>query len=273
MNRFFRLFASVATAGALTIGLLATTQVEAKAAPSSPNPEKRVVCNAPVVRLREKPTKASAMVGQKTEGQTVTGTKTGTWLKLGKNRYIAYYYTCPAKPKATQQKTPATRANQTLQRNPNSPSRSQTRPKLTTLMRQPTSTNGSRTGPFGNRFHPILKVWRLHTGVDIGNTCNKPIVAASAGRVTFVGQMTGGGNTIVISHGTFAGVRLVETKYLHLRSTLVRAGQSVSSGQVIGMTGNTGLSTVCHLHFSTYENGKPVDPQKYIGPLTSLKNY
>ncbi len=236
------------------------------------------MCNAPVVRLRAKPTKASAEIGKATQGQAVTGTKTdtktGTWLKLGNNRYIAYYYTCATKEKAAPK--PAAPKKQNTQhpgRNTKAPSRSASRPSLSTLMIQPTSTNGSRTGPFGQRLHPILRVWRLHTGVDIGNTCNKPIVATASGKVTFVGKTAGGGTTTVISHGQFAGVRHVETKYLHQSLTLVRAGQTVRSGQVIGMTGKTGLATSCHLHYSTYENGKPVDPQKYIGALTKLRNY
>ena len=248
-------------------------------------PEKRVVCNAPVVRVRAKPTKASPQVGQKTEGQTVTGTRTGTWLKLDQNHYIAYYYTCPAPKKTPPTQAPpkpvvkapakktAQKAKPADDRASKTVSRSAGRPTLPTPMLQPTSTNGSNTGPFGMRLHPILKIRSLHTGVDIGNRCNSPIVAAASGTVTFTGWTNGGGNTTVISHGTLNGVKLVETKYLHQSSILVRPGQKVKRGQLIGRVGATGMSTACHLHFSTYENGKPVDPQKYIGALTSLRNY
>ncbi len=217
-----------------------------------PIARKRVVCQAPVVRLRAKPTTASTQVGQKSKGQAVTGTKTGNWLKLGKNKYIAYYYTCPTPKKAA------------LKRGA---------PKTTTPMRQPTSTNGSTTGPFGKRLHPILRIWRLHNGVDIGNTCDKPIVAAAAGTVTSTGWTAGGGNTTVISHGTLNGVRLVQTKYLHQSKMLVKPGQKVKKGQLIGRVGTTGMSTGCHLHFGTSENSQAVDPQRYIGPVSKLRNY
>lgn len=277
MSRIARRFASsfVVLALLVPVGVLPMTDAQA-----AQKREQRVVCNAPKVRLRAEPTKASAIVGQKNQGQTVTGTRTGTWLELGKNQYIAYYYTCPApEKKATPKKAAPKKATPKKQATKKpaaqKPAANKTAPKnsAATPMRQPTSTNGSTTGQFGNRLHPILRVWRLHDGVDIGNTCNKPIVAATAGTVTFTGKTAGGGNTTVISHGTFNGVRSVQTKYLHQSQMLVKPGQKVKKGQLIGRVGSTGMATVCHLHFGTYENGKAVDPQKYIGPVSKLRNY
>ena len=144
-------------------------------------PEKRVVCNAPVVRVRAKPTKASPQVGQKTEGQTVTGTRTGTWLKLDQNHYIAYYYTCPA-PKKTPPpgptkpvvKAPAKDRPKAKSADDRASRPSPVLPDAPRFRRRCAADvdQRSNTGPFGMRLHPILKIRSLHTGVDIGNRCN-----------------------------------------------------------------------------------------------------
>ena len=113
------------------------------------------------------------------------------------------------------------------------------------------------TSPFGNRLHPVLKVYKLHTGVDIaGNNCNgKPVVAAAAGTVIVAKYSTSYGNYVVIDHG--GGIT---TLYAHSSKLEVSVGQYVNAGQEIMKVGTTGYSTGPHLHFEVRENGTYVDP-------------
>lgn len=123
--------------------------------------------------------------------------------------------------------------------------------------------NGRFTSRFGMRYHPILKVRKLHTGADWAAPCGTPIGAAEAGRVTRAGWAGGYGNHIRIDHGTIAGIRVVTT-YSHLSSFGVTVGQEVKRGQGIGRVGNTGYSTGCHLHFEVIANGQFQDPLKWL---------
>ena len=116
--------------------------------------------------------------------------------------------------------------------------------------------------PFGMRFHPILHVWRLHEGVDFGASCGAPIYAAKSGTVVMSRMTLYSGNYTVIDHGTVSGVD-VTTTYSHQSSMAVRVGQHVSRGEVIGYVGDTGLSTVCHLHFEVRHDGSAVNPMDY----------
>lgn len=113
------------------------------------------------------------------------------------------------------------------------------------------------TSPFGNRLHPILKVYKLHTGVDIaGSGCNgKPVVAAADGTVIVAKYNSAYGNYVVIDHG--GGIT---TLYAHSSKLLVKVGQQVKAGQEIMKIGTTGYSTGPHLHFEVRENGTYVDP-------------
>ena len=113
------------------------------------------------------------------------------------------------------------------------------------------------TSAFGNRLHPILKVYKLHTGVDIaGSGCNgKPVVAAAAGTVIVAKYNVAYGNYIVIDHG--GGIT---TLYAHSSKLEVKVGDKVKAGQEIMKVGTTGYSTGPHLHFEVRENGTYVDP-------------
>ncbi|MBQ7765116.1 peptidoglycan DD-metalloendopeptidase family protein [bacterium] len=115
----------------------------------------------------------------------------------------------------------------------------------------------SVTSPFGNRLHPVLKVYKMHTGIDIaGSGCNgKNVVAAAAGTVITAGWISGYGNTVVIDHG--GGIT---TLYGHSQRLLVKKGQKVEKGEAIMLVGMTGYATGPHLHFEVRENGKYVNP-------------
>lgn len=114
------------------------------------------------------------------------------------------------------------------------------------------------------RMHPILHVYKLHTGIDFGAALGTPFRAARDGTVTFAGWSNGYGNRVVISHGTIGGDR-VSTTYNHMRSLSVSVGQHVRVGQKVGEVGSTGLSTGPHAHFEVQVNGKYVDPAPWLG--------
>ena len=124
------------------------------------------------------------------------------------------------------------------------------------------AANGPITSQFGLRFHPILHVWKLHTGTDFGVPCGTPVMAAADGTVISAGYGGGNGNRIVIDHGIVSGVGLAST-YNHLSAFVVKSGK-VKRGQLIAFSGTTGYSTGCHLHFETLENGQFVNPMKWL---------
>ncbi len=112
---------------------------------------------------------------------------------------------------------------------------------------------------FGMRKHPILRVWRMHEGIDILGLYGTPVYAAGAGIVKFVGWNGGLGLCVTIDHG-FG----YETTYGHLSRANVREGQRVSRFQKIGECGSTGLSTGPHLHYEVTFNGVKQNPVYYF---------
>jgi murein DD-endopeptidase MepM/ murein hydrolase activator NlpD len=102
-----------------------------------------------------------------------------------------------------------------------------------------------------SRFHPILKIYRPHLGVDYGAPEGAPVQAIGGGRVTWAGMKGGAGNMVQIRH-----TNGYETMYMHLSRVLVHNGQVVSQGQRIGLVGHTGLATASHLDFRIKQNGE-----------------
>jgi len=124
---------------------------------------------------------------------------------------------------------------------------------------------GPITSPFGMRFHPILHVWRMHDGIDIGVPTGTPVKAAASGTVTAAKWLTGYGNVVIISHG-----QNFSTLYAHLKSFLVKEGEEVEQGQVIAYSDNTGWSTGPHLHFSIYKIDPLTGHAEAVNPLDYL---
>ena len=110
------------------------------------------------------------------------------------------------------------------------------------------------------RWHPILKRYRPHLGVDIGAKRGTKIYATHAGKVIYAGWMGGYGKVIKIRHS-----KGFVSLYAHQSKLAVKKGAYVKRGQVIGYVGSTGRSTAPHLHFGLYKNAKAVNPMQYVG--------
>jgi murein DD-endopeptidase MepM/ murein hydrolase activator NlpD len=119
------------------------------------------------------------------------------------------------------------------------------------------------TSPYGMRFHPILRYWKLHDGTDFGGGCGTPIRAAAGGIVTDKYYNGGYGNRVFVSHGIHKGRHLVSV-YNHLSRYSTYVGQRVHQGDIIGYVGSTGYSTGCHLHFMIYSDGNTVNPMRWL---------
>ena len=119
-------------------------------------------------------------------------------------------------------------------------------------------------GPISSRFsrsrwHPILRIFRPHKGVDVAAPYGSNIIAPAAGRVTFAGRKLGDGLMVELDHGNG-----VTSRYAHCSAVKVRVGDFVSFGDEIASVGSSGLSTAAHVHFEVRVRGEPVDPLKYL---------
>jgi len=117
------------------------------------------------------------------------------------------------------------------------------------------------SSPFGFRVNPITgAMGEFHRGQDYVAQCGTAVHAAASGKVTFAGwHPFGGGNRVVIDHGNG-----LETTYNHLSAFNVQVGQTVGRGDIVAMSGTTGASTGCHLHFEVMVNGEVVDPLGWL---------
>ena len=118
-------------------------------------------------------------------------------------------------------------------------------------------------GPTSYWFEPPYGAYpHFHTGLDLVEPFGSPVFAADDGVVALVGSMTSGyGTYVVIAHaGGF------QTLYGHLSTAVVKVGQSVTQGTVVGLEGSSGSSTGPHLHFELRINQRPVDPTPYLPP-------
>ena len=115
------------------------------------------------------------------------------------------------------------------------------------------------------RFHPVLKKWRAHRGVDFAAPTNTPVRSTADGTVEFIGKKGGYGNLVMVRH-----FDKYLTVYGHLNKFAkgLKRGSEVEHGQVIGYVGSTGLATGPHLHYEFRIDGKHVDPLSVDVPTT-----
>ena len=132
------------------------------------------------------------------------------------------------------------------------------RPSAGAFKRFPIAGRIKVNSPFNpRRMHPIRHKIVPHWGVDFKVSVGTPVYAPSDGKVKFAGYMRGGGYVVILNHkGGYS------TVYMHLSKFDVKKGQSVSMGQVIAKSGNTGYSTGAHLHYELHVNGRAIDPLK-----------
>ena len=115
---------------------------------------------------------------------------------------------------------------------------------------------------FGMRIHPIYKARRMHYGIDFAAPRGTPIYATGDGIVKYVSKSlkkVGYGNQVEIDHG-YGYV----TKYAHMQEFVVKKGEKVKRGQLIGYVGSSGGSTAPHCHYEIHKDGRKVDPIQYI---------
>ncbi len=110
-----------------------------------------------------------------------------------------------------------------------------------------------------SRMHPVHHRPLPHEGMDIAAPAGSPIVATAKGRVTYTGRRNGYGLTVLIQHGFE-----YETLYGHASQILVRNGQEVERGEVIALVGRTGITTAPHVHYEVRQNGRPIDPHRFV---------
>ncbi|SMO70309.1 Peptidase family M23 [Balnearium lithotrophicum] len=127
-------------------------------------------------------------------------------------------------------------------------------------------TYGRITSPYGLRVNPVTGKLEFHLGVDIANYWGTPIRTPADGRVIKAGKCGLMGRCIEIDHGN--GVR---TYFGHMSKLLVRKGQFVKKGEIIGLMGSTGRSTGPHLHYTIKVNGKIVNPKLFLEAVRNVR--
>lgn len=125
----------------------------------------------------------------------------------------------------------------------------------------PYNGNFRISSKYGMRTHPKTKRWKMHTGIDIAMPKGTPLIATGNGRVIKIKWNSGGyGWYVDVSHDR---ENKVVVRYAHLKKIKVRVGDYVSKGDVIALSGNTGLSTGPHLHAELRLNGIHVNPMDF----------
>lgn len=112
---------------------------------------------------------------------------------------------------------------------------------------------------YGWRNDPFDGSREFHRGLDIVAPSGTPVRASADGLVTVAGRQAGYGKVVHLSHGSG-----LSTRYGHLSEVLVRPGQRVKQGDVLGRVGSTGRSTGPHLHYEVLRAGRQVNPRKYL---------
>ena len=131
------------------------------------------------------------------------------------------------------------------------------------FLRSPIEFSRVTSGFTSARFHPVLKTWRAHKGIDYGAPRGTRVRVTSDGYVTFVGRKGGYGNVVTVRHRNG-----FVTLYAHLSgfSQGLRQGKRVVQGEIVGFVGTTGLATGPHLHYEFHVNGVHQNPMRLAMP-------
>ncbi len=126
-------------------------------------------------------------------------------------------------------------------------------------VQRPMPAEFDQTSGFGPRSDPFTRSMAMHTGLDFRAPPGSPVRATASGKVVEAGWMGGYGNMVEIDHGNG-----LTTRYAHLSSIAVSAGDAVARGATVGRVGSTGRSTGPHLHYETRIDGDAADPMRFI---------
>lgn len=121
---------------------------------------------------------------------------------------------------------------------------------------------------FGMRMHPVLKIMRMHAGIDFTADRGTDIFATGDGVIEKAEWMNGYGNIIIINHG-FG----YKTRYAHCSEYKSKVGQKIKRGDIIALVGNTGLSSGPHVHYEVHFKGNAVNPVNYFFNDLSAEEY
>jgi len=116
------------------------------------------------------------------------------------------------------------------------------------------------TSGFGGRADPINGGAQFHKGIDFEANTGDPVLAVGDGVVSYAGERSGYGMVVEVDHGNG-----YVTRYAHNSRLVKRVGDLVRAGSEIAKAGSTGRSTGAHVHFEVWENGRVVDPRKFLG--------
>jgi murein DD-endopeptidase MepM/ murein hydrolase activator NlpD len=115
------------------------------------------------------------------------------------------------------------------------------------------------TSGFGYRADPFGRGRAMHKGIDFDANVGDAVMSVADGVVSFAGVRSGYGNTIEVDHGNG-----YVTRYAHNSRLTVKAGDLVRAGEQVARAGSTGRSTGAHVHFEVWDNGKVVNPRKFL---------
>jgi murein DD-endopeptidase MepM/ murein hydrolase activator NlpD len=126
--------------------------------------------------------------------------------------------------------------------------------------------NSYITSGFGGRADPIVGGHQFHKGIDFKASVGDPVLAVADGVVSYSGVRSGYGNVIEVDHGNG-----YVTRYAHNSRLTHRVGDLIRAGTEIAKAGSTGRSTGAHVHFEVWENGRVVNPRKFLGGRTAVR--
>lgn len=122
------------------------------------------------------------------------------------------------------------------------------------------------TSDYGRRIDPFTKKPAYHSGLDFGGFTNMDILATGPGTVSYAGWRDGYGRVVEIDHGYG-----LKTRYAHMKKTLVKRGERVEAGDIVGGMGSSGRSTSTHLHYEVWYKGRPVNPENFVKAGTHVQ--